>query len=147
MLKFFVFSVALALNGNHFVLCKENNSNNKMFKVYNFRIKSGTGKWSIGCLAAILWKCSLIQISHYSFSYFDKNREKENTYYIYIKTKIVWCLPCSTKTHSKRIPKNIEWVIIVFHQLSNFSAMSWWQVTFMTRWWWRCLLCTRPTCI
>jgi hypothetical protein len=26
-------------------LCKRNNSNNKMLKVYNFRIKSGIGKW------------------------------------------------------------------------------------------------------
>jgi hypothetical protein len=41
-----ILSVALALNGNQFVPCKGNNSNNKMLKVYNFRIKSGIGKWS-----------------------------------------------------------------------------------------------------
>ena len=29
-----------------FVLCKWNTSNNKMLKVYNFRMKSGIGKWS-----------------------------------------------------------------------------------------------------
>jgi hypothetical protein len=53
--QFFLFNievngeyVALALNGNQFVLCKGNNSNNKMLKVYNFKIKSGIGKWSIG---------------------------------------------------------------------------------------------------
>ena len=46
ILKFLILSVALALNGNKFVLCKGNNSNNKMLKVYNFRIKSGIGKWS-----------------------------------------------------------------------------------------------------
>ena len=47
ILKFLIFSVALALNGNQFVLCKGNNSNNKMLKVYNFRIKLGIGKRSI----------------------------------------------------------------------------------------------------
>ena len=44
ILKFLILSVALALTGNRFVLCKGNNSNNKMLKVYNFRIKSGIGK-------------------------------------------------------------------------------------------------------
>jgi hypothetical protein len=39
--------VVVALNGNQFVLCKGNSSNNKMLKVYNFKIKSGIGKWSI----------------------------------------------------------------------------------------------------
>ena len=43
ILKFLILYVALALNGNQFVLCKGNNSNNKMLKVYNFRIKSGIG--------------------------------------------------------------------------------------------------------
>jgi len=47
MLKFWILSVAPALNGNHFVLCKGNNSNNKMLKVYNSRIKSRIGKWYI----------------------------------------------------------------------------------------------------
>jgi hypothetical protein len=45
--QFLILSVALALNGNQLVLCKGNNSNNKMLKVYNFRIKSGIGNWSI----------------------------------------------------------------------------------------------------
>ena len=47
ILKFLILSVTLALNRNQFVLCKGNNSNNKMLKVYNFRIKLGIGKWSI----------------------------------------------------------------------------------------------------
>jgi hypothetical protein len=46
-LKLFVLLVTLAWKGNHVVLCKENNSNNKMSKVYNFRIKSETGKSSV----------------------------------------------------------------------------------------------------
>ena len=47
ILKFLILSVALALTENRFVLCKGNNSNNKKLKVYNFRIKSGIGKWHI----------------------------------------------------------------------------------------------------
>ena len=54
--KFLILSVALALTGNRFVLSKGNNSNSKMLKVYNFRIKSGIGKWSITNLKNILFE-------------------------------------------------------------------------------------------
>jgi hypothetical protein len=50
--ELFVFSDALAWNGNHFIIHTGNNSNKKMSKTYNIRINSGMCKKSIEYLAS-----------------------------------------------------------------------------------------------
>jgi len=56
---FFVLSVALAWNGNHFAYHKGNNSYDKCKKMYYFRIKLGMVNW---CLFHIWW---IIKVEYY----------------------------------------------------------------------------------
>jgi len=55
--------------------------------------------------------------------------------------KVCQCLVAGVWSHSHKIS---EWVIVVWHQVSNSSAVSG-QEQVTARWWWWWLLCTRPT--